>query len=111
MHFNVIIPFSVNAFTVNEPRHEKTGFLARSQGELIVYPWSSVRGHPFTLFKHLLLRNCLANESKFYVEHPWVGGMQVYINGPGHMTKMAAMLKNAQNLKKSSSPEPLGHLP
>ena len=27
------------------------------------------------------------------------------------MTKMATMLKNAQNLKKSSSPEPLGQLP
>ena len=27
------------------------------------------------------------------------------------MTKMAAMLKNAQNLKKSSSPEPQGQLP
>ena len=27
------------------------------------------------------------------------------------MTKMAAMLKNAQNLKKSSSPEPLGQSP
>ena len=27
------------------------------------------------------------------------------------MIKMAAILKNAQNLKKSSSPEPLGQLP
>ena len=27
------------------------------------------------------------------------------------MIKMAAMLKNAQNLKKSSSQEPLGQLP
>ena len=26
----------------------------------------------------------------FYVEPPWVGGTKVYINGPGHMTKMAA---------------------
>ena len=42
---------------------------------------------------------------------PWEGGMKVYINDPGHMTKMAAMLKNAQNLKKPSSPEPLGQLP
>ena len=50
-------------------------------------------------------------KAKFYVEPPWGGGTKVYINDPGHMTKMAAMLKNAQNLKKSSSPEPLGQLP
>ena len=42
------------------------------------------------------------------MEYPREGGTKVYINGPGHMTKMATMLKNAQNLKKSSSPEPLG---
>ena len=36
---------------------------------------------------------------------------EVYINDPGHMTKMAAILKNAQNLKKSYSQEPLGQLP
>ena len=36
------------------------------------------------------------------MEHPWEGGMKVYINGPGHMTKMAAMAingkKNFKNL-------------
>ena len=42
------------------------------------------------------------------MEPPWEGGMKVYINDPGHMTKMATMLKT---LKKSSSPEPLGQLP
>ena len=30
-------------------------------------------------------------KTKFYVEPRWEGGMKVYINGPGHMTKMAAM--------------------
>ena len=29
-------------------------------------------------------------KAKFYVEPPWEGGRKVYINGPGHMTKMAA---------------------
>ena len=29
-------------------------------------------------------------KAKFYVELPWEGGTKVYINGPGHMTKMAA---------------------
>ena len=28
------------------------------------------------------------------MEHPWEGGKKVYINGQGHMTKMAAMAIN-----------------
>ena len=28
---------------------------------------------------------------KFYVEPPWVGRKKIYINGPGHMTKMVTM--------------------
>ena len=44
-------------------------------------------------------------KAKFYVEPPWEGGMKIYINGPGHMTKMAAMPIYGKNLKKSS-PEP-----
>ena len=42
-------------------------------------------------------------KAKFYLEPPWEGGMKVYINGPGHMTKMAAMPIYGKNLKKSSS--------
>ena len=42
---------------------------------------------------------------KFYVEPPWKVGTKDYINGPGHMTKMAAMPIFGKNLKKSS-PEP-----
>ena len=30
-------------------------------------------------------------KAKFYVERPWEGGTKVCLNGPGHMTKMAAM--------------------
>ena len=45
-------------------------------------------------------------KAKFYVEPPWEGGTKVYINGLGHMTKMAAMPIYGKNLKKSSSPEP-----
>ena len=35
------------------------------------------------------------------MEHPWEaeGGMKVYINGQGHMTKMAAMAINSKKLK------------
>ena len=38
-------------------------------------------------------------KAKFYVEPPWVRGTNVYINGPGHMTKMAAMPIYGKNLK------------
>ena len=64
-------------------------------GELIVYPCSGVRRRrrrcrrpPFS--------NVFSSETtwtikaKFYVESPWEGGTKLYINGPGHMTKMAA---------------------
>ena len=33
------------------------------------------------------------------MEPPWEGGKEVYINGLGHMTKMAAMLIYGKNLK------------
>ena len=33
------------------------------------------------------------------MEPPWEGGTKVYINGPGHMTKMAAMPIYGKNLK------------
>ena len=46
-------------------------------------------------------------EAKFHMEPPWDGGMKVFSNGPGHMTKMAAMPIYGKNLKKSS-PEPKG---
>ena len=31
-------------------------------------------------------------------EHPLEGGKKVFINGPAHMTKMAAMAINSKNL-------------
>ena len=41
-------------------------------------------------------------KAKFYVEPPWEEGTKVYIYGPGHMTKMAAMpiymVKTLKNL-------------
>ena len=66
-------------------------------GELIVYPWSGVRRPSSvgvrrlsTMLKHLLLRNRSADQAKFYVEPPWVGGMKFCSRHLGHMTKMAA---------------------
>ena len=38
-------------------------------------------------------------KAKFYVEPPWEGGTKVYINGPGHMTKMATMPIYGKNFK------------
>ena len=47
-------------------------------------------------------------EAKFHMELHLDGGTKVYLNGPGHMTKMAAMPIYGKNLKNSSSPEPKG---
>ena len=47
-------------------------------------------------------------KAKFHIEPLWDGGTKVCSNGPGHMTKMAAMPIYGKNLKQSSSPEPKG---
>ena len=65
-----------------------------SQGELIVYPYSGVRRRCRCRQQCLNIfssETALPIKAKFYVEPPWEGGTKVYINGPGHMTKMAAM--------------------
>ena len=67
-------------------------------GELIGYPWSgvrrpssSVRRRPSTISNVFSSETAWPIKAKFYVELPWEWGTKVYINGPGHMTKMAAM--------------------
>ena len=45
---------------------------------------------PFT-FSNVFSETAWPIKAKFYVEPPWEGETKVYINGPGHMTKMAAM--------------------
>ena len=52
-------------------------------------------------------------EAKFHMGPPWDGGTKVSLNGPGHMTKMAAMPIYGKNLKnftgsKRSMPLKLG---
>ena len=93
------------------------GFLAhlsrRLTGELIGYPWirrpSVRRRRPSSTFSNIFSsETAWPIKAKFYVEPPWEGGTKVHINGPGHMTKMAAMPIYGKNLKKSSSPEPAG---
>ena len=58
-------------------------------GELIGYPWSGVRRRPSTI-SNIFSETAWPIKAKFYVEPPWEGGTKVCINGPGHMTKMAA---------------------
>ena len=72
-----------------------------SQGELIVYPYSGIRCRCRRRQQCLNIfssETALPIKAKFYVESPWEGGTKVYINGPGHMTKMAAMPIYGKNL-------------
>ena len=74
-----------------------------SQGELIVYPYSGVRCRRSRHRRQQCLNifsseTALPIKAKFYVEPPWEGGTKVYINGPGHMTKMATMPIYGKNL-------------
>ena len=86
------------------------GFLAhlsrRLTGELIGYPWirrpSSVVVRPFTFSNIFSSETAWPIKAKFYVEPPWEGGTKLCINGPGHMTKMAATPIYGKYLKKSS---------
>ena len=75
-----------------------------SQCELIVYPYSGFRCRRCRCHRRQQCLNIFSSETalpikaKFYVEHPWEGETKVYINGPGHMTKMAAMPIYGKNL-------------
>ena len=71
----------------------------RLTGELIGYPWirrPSVRPSSASVVRPFTFSNIFSSETawpikaKFYVEPPWEGRTKVYINGQGHMTKMAA---------------------
>ena len=75
-----------------------------SQGELIVYPCSGV--HCCQQCSNIFSsETAWPIKAKLYVEFPWEGGTKVYINGTGHMTKMAVMPIYGKHLLKSS-PEP-----
>ena len=97
--FSILFFFFSNSFLAHLSR--------RLTGELIGYPWirrpAVVR--PFT-FSNIFSETAWPIKAKFYLEPPWEGGTKGYINGPGHMTKMAAMPIYGKNLKKFSSPEP-----
>ena len=90
LHFFVVnlIPTLGVFFSSPEP--------SGSQGELTVYPCSGVR-RPSSA-RRPQCSNIFSSETawpikvKFYVEPSLEGRMKVYINGPGHKTKMAACL-------------------
>ena len=74
-----------------------------SQGELIVYPCSVVRPssvHRPPFSKIFSSETAWPIKAKFYMKHLWEGGTNVYINNPGHMTKMAAMPIYGKNPSK-----------
>ena len=54
------------------------------------------RRPPFS--KIFFSETALPIKAKFYVKHLQEGGTNVYINNPGHMTKMAAMPIYGKNL-------------
>ena len=64
---------------------------------VVVRRLSSVRH--FTFLNVFSSETAWPIKAKFYVEPPWEGGMKVSINGPGHMTKMAARPIYGKNLK------------
>ena len=78
----------------------------RLTGELIGYPWirhpssSVVFRRPFTFSNIFSSETAWPIKAKFYVEPPWEGGTKLYINGPGHMTKMAATPIYGENPSK-----------
>ena len=85
--------------------------LLGSQGELIVYPCSGA--HPAASVRLSIIRPSTISKisswpikAKFYMKHVYIGGINVYIHNPCHITKMAAMpICGKKNLQKPSPPE------
>ena len=73
--------------------------LSRQAHKVSLYPYSGVRRRCRQQCLNIFSsETALLIKAKFYVEPPWEGGTKVYINGPGHMTKMAAMPIYNKNL-------------
>ena len=75
----------------------------RLTGELIVYPCSGVRLSSIVIRPSSTISKIFSSETAWPIKaklhaHPYEGGTKVCINGPGHMTKMAAMAINSENL-------------
>ena len=77
-------------------------------------PWGVVCPCPGAIYmyisiimKHLLPYTALPIKAKLYMEHPWEGGKKVYINGQGHMTKMAINRKKPLKIFFSRTRRPV----
>ena len=57
---------------------------------------------PFTFSNVFSSETAWPIKAKFFVEPHWEGGTKDYINGPGHMTKMAATPIYGKNPSKIS---------
>ena len=66
---------------------------------MIRRPASSVRRRP-PFSKIFFSETAWPIKAKFYMKHLWEGGTDVFINNPGHMTKMAAMPIYGKNPSK-----------
>ena len=68
-----------------------------SQGELIGWPRLGVRSLSIivrpsaTISKIIFSKTAWPIKAKFYRKHLWEGGINLFINNPGHMIKMATM--------------------
>ena len=67
----------------------------KGQGHLLTLD----QGHSDSIFLNFFFSiTTRPFEAKFHVEPPWDGGTKACSNGPGHMTKMAAMPIYGKNL-------------
>ena len=81
----------------------------KGQGHLLTL----VQGRSDSTFSNFFsLETAMPIEANFHMGPSWDWGTKVCSNGPGHMTKMAAMpIHSKKKLKKSSSLEPKGRWP
>ena len=84
--------------TINVEANVLAHLSLRLIGELIVYPCSGIRRCRSQFSNIFSSETAWPIKAKFYVEPPWEGGTEVCINGPGHMTKMAATPIYGKNL-------------
>ena len=62
-----------------------------SEVKIILSPWSKVTILLLSTFSNISLETTGPIKVRFHMELLWDRGMKVCSNGPGHMTKMAAM--------------------
>ena len=64
------------------------------------HSFTLIQGHSDSTFSNFFsLEAARPIETKFHMGPPWDRGTKVYSNGPGHMTKMAAIPIYGKNLK------------